>query len=254
MPLDQWLSAIDLIAREPRRINTVTGVSAWKLKTALRLGSYETAWRMLGRLRRVMAVAVGEDLLTRHVELGLIRLNSNGPNRLRVIGPKGWVVIAVEDRPSYWINRVRMQWAERASPSVRRFVPSVVLPGTHLSSDGSVPNSILNIKGYAQTETLWAPAQRAALDQVRTEYLEALDAEDFDAEPAIPAWPDCATQRVCSIFGSWWRRRHRRRPAKVSLDLELAEFCFYFNRRRWRQRRLFSDLLQRTFAIRSGTI
>ena len=249
LPLDTWIQAIDVVAREPRKINVVKGVSAWKLKSELGLGSYQTAWRMLRRIRRLMATAVEEDVLKRHVEIGLIGLRGPSTNRLHLTQLNGWVALAVEDRPGYWLGHIRMRWAARKSLLLSRFVSGVVQDGTQLSSDGSIPESALNIKGYSRHESPWANDERMRLKRYPVLAHRSRDAVYIGDPPSKPDWPNCPTQRACRIFTSWRQRRHRGgAPLTVDLVGELAEFCFYFNRQRWDRDKLFADLAQTMLA------
>jgi len=54
LPLSKWLQAIWYVTEESG------GVSALSLQRALGLGSYETAWAMLHKLRRAMEPTSGK--------------------------------------------------------------------------------------------------------------------------------------------------------------------------------------------------
>ena len=250
----RWVQAAYTVAKASRRINIVRGVSAWRLKSALSLGSYETAWRMSSRLRAIMAAAVEEDRLMRHVEVGVIRVGSQEPNRLILPGWRGWIAIAAEDRPGYWLGRVRMRSAGSRPGLVAGLVSEAIVPGTPISSDGSLETMELAIRGYSNSEEhLWAPAMR---ERDRVSEPERMGGPIFEvsrdgiriAAPAVrPVWPYGPVQRVCTIFNAWWRRRHRRGQAPVDLPNQLAEFSFYFNRRRWSDDRVLWNLLTKMF-------
>lgn len=251
----RWIHAAHTVANASRRINVVSGVSAWRLQSALLLSSYETAWRMSSRLRAIMAAAVVEDRLKRHVEVGVIRVGSQEPNRLIMPGWRGWVAIAAEDRPGYWLGRVRMRSATSRRGLVAGLVSEAIDPGTPISSDGSLETTERALRGYSNSEEhLWAEAMR---ERNRVSEPDAMDGPIFEitrdgiqiAGPALlPVWPYGPVQRVCTIFNAWWRRRHRRSHSVVDLPNQLAEFCFYFNRRRWSDDRVLRNLLTKMFS------
>ncbi len=251
----RWVQAAHTVAKASRRINVVSGVSAWRLQSALLLSSYETAWRVSSRLRAIMAAAVEEDRLMRHVEVGVIRVGSQEPNRLTIPGWRGWIAIAVEDRPGYWLGRVRMRSAASRRGLVAGFVSEAIVPGTPISSDGSLETTEQTIRGYSNSEEhLWAEAMRER-DRIREP--DRMGGPIFEvfrdgiriAGPALlPVWPYGPVQRVCTIFNAWWRRRHRRSQAPVDLPNQLAEFSFYFNRRRWSDDRVFRNILTKMFS------
>jgi len=250
----RWVQAASTVANASRKINVVSGVSAWRLQSALLLSSYETAWRMSSRLRAVMAAAVDGDRLKRHVEVGVIRVGSQEPNRLIMPGWRGWVAIAAEDRPGYWLGRVRMRSAASRRGLVTDLVSETIVPGTPISSDGSLEATEKPIRGYSNSEeNLWAEAIRHRVRMSEPD----MDGPIFEisrdgiqiAGPALlPVWPYGPVQRVCTIFNAWWRRRHRRSQAPVDLPNQLAEFCFYFNRRRWNDDRVFRNVLSKMFS------
>ncbi len=110
-PLMSWFAAIWYV------VNQKQGVSALGLQRVLGLGSYETAWAWLHKLRRAM-VLPGRELLSGAVEVdetyvGARHTSVGG----RSPGHKAIVVIAVEgDEAPERPERVRMQ----RIPNVKR--------------------------------------------------------------------------------------------------------------------------------------
>jgi hypothetical protein len=202
------------------------------------------------------------DVLSLHVEVGLIQLDRAGENRLRIAGDGRWVAIAAEDRKSYWVGRIRMLCGPSSQLLVRQLISTAVRPGTGVSSDRSVPEVDLEIEDFRRSPSLWDEARREADRLRRADYLPwdepgeikpgeptALSVPAGRSAPA--AWatlPDGPTQRVCRIFRAWWQRRHRSKAQASDLDGELAEFSFLFNRRRWQNERVATDLLTWTLA------
>src|ERR1017187_6991978 len=102
-PLVSWFAAIWYV------VNQKQGVSALGLQRVLGLGSYETAWAWLHKLRRAM-VLPGRELLAGAVEVDEGELHRGASYRGR--GPRRdrqpIVAIAVEDRGAA-SGRVRMR-------------------------------------------------------------------------------------------------------------------------------------------------
>jgi hypothetical protein len=128
-PLVSWFAAVWYV------VNQKQGVSALGLQRVLGLGSYQTAWAWLHKLRRAM-VLPGRDLLSGAVEvdesyIGARRAGSSG----RGAGGKVIVAIAVESRDRA-PGRVRM----RRIPDVTKdtltdFVLDHVQRGTEVRTD-----------------------------------------------------------------------------------------------------------------------
>jgi hypothetical protein len=111
-PLVSWFAAIWYV------VNQKQGVSALGLQRVLGLGSYQTAWAWLHKLRRAM-VLPGRELLTDAVEVdetyvGARRAGAAG----RGVTGKPIVAIAVEDRGEA-SGRVRMRRIPDVTPTRR---------------------------------------------------------------------------------------------------------------------------------------
>jgi transposase-like protein len=206
------------------------GVSAQSLQRALDIGSYQTAWAMLHRLRSVL-VRPGRDLLTGTVEVDetFIGGEEAGLRGGRARGKKSLVGIAVEVREPKGIGRCRMAVLEDASAaSLRPFVTGNVGPGTRVITDAWQGYHGLDSLGYARDRR----SQRAAR------------ARGQDPAELLPA-----VHRVASLAKRWLLGTHQGSVDAAHLASYLDEFVFRFNRRRSASRGLvFCRLLELTAA------
>jgi transposase-like protein len=142
-PLMTWFAAIWYVT------NLKNGVPALGLQKALGLGSYETAWSMLHKLRRAM-VLPGRDPLSGLVEVGEIHLG--GVERDvdgRHTDNKATIVIAVELSSPAGLGRVRMTPVLRvAQAQLLDFVGRSVAKGSVVRTDGRAIYSRLSALGY----------------------------------------------------------------------------------------------------------
>src|SRR5262249_58011876 len=107
------------------------GVSAVGLKRVLGLGSYETAWALLHRLRRAM-VRPGRELLASELEVDESYLGGSRPGR-RGRGALGEqiVAIAAEALPRGAIGRIRISRIPDCSEeTLTGFVQAAAEPGS----------------------------------------------------------------------------------------------------------------------------
>ena len=139
-------------------------MSALGLRRELGVGSYETAWAMLHRLRRVMA-ADSVERLTGTVEVGLLDIGvvERGGDALR--NGDATVAIAVEARSS---GPGRLRLASLDGPSELQlfdFVSRAVDQGATVRTDGSPVSRRL---AAGLRHELHEDADRDALAQART--------------------------------------------------------------------------------------
>jgi hypothetical protein len=130
-PLTVWFTACWLFATQK------DGISALSLQRALEIGSYQTAWAMLGRLRSVL-VRPGRDRLSGTVEVDETYIGGDEPGLRggRARGKKVLTGIAVEIREPKGIGRCRMALlADGSSASLHPFVTSNVEPGATVITD-----------------------------------------------------------------------------------------------------------------------
>ncbi len=131
-PLLMWFRAMWWVT------NQKTGVSALGLKRLLGLGSYQTAWAWLHKLRRAMA-RPGRERLSGRVEidetyLGGHETERGGGARGRGTTRKTLVAIAAEEAGA-GIGRIRMQRITGATTvNLERFIRASIEPGSVMRS------------------------------------------------------------------------------------------------------------------------
>jgi hypothetical protein len=223
-PLTVWFTAYWLFA------TAKDGISALSLQRALEIGSYQTAWAMLGRLRSVL-VRPGRDLLTGTVEVDETYIGGEEPGLRggRARGKKVLTGIAVEVRQPKGIGRCRMALlADGSSGSLHPFITSHVEPGATVITDAWMGYSGLAGLGYAHQRR----SQRAAR------------ARGEDPGKLLPA-----VHRVASLAKRWLLSTHQGSVEEAHLQSYLDEFVFRFNRRRSRSRGL---VFYRLFELAAG--
>ncbi len=214
-PLVSWFAAVWYV------VNQKQGVSALGLQSVLGLGSYQTAWAWLHKLRRAM-VLPGRELLSGAVEvdesyIGARRVGSGG----RGAGGKAIVAIGVEERGQA-PGRVRM----RRIPDVTKdtltdFVLENVARGTEVRTDGW--------QGY--------------FDIGRHRFQHVVTNVSASGDPAHVVLPH--VHLVASLVKRWVLGTHQGAISHAQLDYYLDEFTFRFNRRHSRHRGLlFYRLLE----------
>ena len=202
------------------------GVSALGLQRVLGLGSYETAWTWLHKLRRAM-VRPGRDCLAGEIEIDETYVG--GPEegkRGRQTEDKAIVVVAAE-KSGRGIGRIRLRHvADGSADSLSPFVQAVAVPGSTIHTDGW--------SGYARLPTLGYQHQVTVISG------------GFD--PAHVVMP--RVHNVASLLKRWLMGTHQGGIQDQHLDYYLDEFTFRFNRRKSRSRgKLFFRLLQQAVAI-----
>jgi hypothetical protein len=131
-PLTVWFAASWLFATQK------DGVSALSLKRALKIGSYQTAWAMLHRMRSVL-VHPGRERLTGSVEVDESYFGGEEPGLRggRQKGKKALVAIAVERMEPKGFGRCRMvPIVDASEDSLGRFLQENVEPGARVITDG----------------------------------------------------------------------------------------------------------------------
>lgn len=131
-PLTVWFTACWMFAAQK------DGISALSLQRSLEIGSYQTAWAMLHRLRSVL-VRPGRDRLTGTVEVDETYFGGEeaGLSGGRAKGKKVLVGVAVEHRKPVGYGRCRLAILDDASAdSLHPFVSAHVEPGTTVITDG----------------------------------------------------------------------------------------------------------------------
>ena len=202
--------------------NQKHGVSALGLQRLLGLGSYQTAWTILQKLRTAM-VRPGRDRLHGSVEVdesyvGGIEQGVRG----RGAETKFIVVIAIEVLSPKGFGRVRMQRVDDVSgTSLLPFVAAAVETGSEVHTDGW--------KGYNGLS--------------KHEYRHRVTNISSSGDPAHVSMP--GVHRIAALLKRWLLGTHQGSVTAAHLDAYLNEFAFRFNRRHSRRRGLlFLRLMQ----------
>jgi transposase-like protein/ribosomal protein L37AE/L43A len=154
-PLTVWFRAIWLVTSQK------TGVSAAGVQRVLGLGSYQTAWTWLHKLRRAM-VRPGRDRLTGRVEVDETYLGGLEEGvRGRQTERKALIIVAAqEDGPG--IGRIRMRRIVDASAdSLVPFIQDSVEAGSVVHTDGWLGYEPLGSNGYDHEVTFLKGKKKA---------------------------------------------------------------------------------------------
>src|ERR1035437_3288917 len=219
-PLPTWFRAMWWVSSQK------TGASALGLQQGLGLGSYQTAWAGLHKLRRAM-VRPGRDRLTGRVEVDETYLGGVEEGvRGRQTERKALIAVAAEE-DGQGIGRIRMRRIPDASAdSLQAFVEEAVTPGSLLHTDGLLSDDRLEKHGYRH---------RITFLKGRTE----------SAAELLPR-----VHRVVSLLKRWMFGTHQGAVSPAHLDDYLDEFTVRFNRRTPRHRgKLFYRLVQQAVAV-----
>jgi hypothetical protein len=222
-PLRSWFGAIWQL------VSAKQGMSALQLKRMMGLGSYETAWAQLHKLRRAM-VRPGRELLSGLVEVdeGYVGGREEGVAG-RQTQDKSPVAVAVEVRAGKRrevAGRVRLSRVEPLTkPGLEGFVREAIAPGSGIRTDGWGVYADLPEFGY----------RHLPITISRT------------GKPASASMPH--VHRVLSLLKRWLLGTHQGAVKPQQLDYYLDEFTFRFNRRHSRHvGLLFYRLLQEAVA------
>jgi transposase-like protein len=219
-PLTVWFNACWLF------VTGKDGVSALSLQRTLEIGSYQTAWAMLHRLRSVLVRPERERLAgTVEVDETFIGGEEPGLRGGRAKGKKVLTAIAVEVIEPRGFGRCRMVPVPDASAaSLHTFVSEHVASGARVVTDGWQGYRGLDKLGYTHERR----SQRAAR------------ARGEDPGELLPA-----VHRVAALAKRWLLGTHQGAVDDAHLPDYLDEFVFRFNRRRSRSRGLlFYRVLQ----------
>jgi transposase-like protein len=202
-----------------------TGASALGLQRQLGLGSYETAWTWLHKLRRAM-VRPGRDRLAGHVEVDETYLGGLSAPRGRSTAKKALVVVAVE-LVGPRLGRIRLRRIKDASADrLQAFIDEAIEPGSLLHTDGWAGYHPVGRHGYRHQVTI------------------------LRGQQAAPSRLLPHVHRVVSLLRRWLLGTHQGAVTPAHLDYYLDEFTFRFNRRTSRHAgQLFFRLAQQAVAV-----
>ena len=219
-PLTVWFAACWYFATGK------DGISALSLKRMLEIGSYQTAWAMLHRIRCVL-VRPGRDRLSGRVQVDETYVGGHEPGLAggRAKGHKTLTGIAVEVHEPKGFGRIRMApLADLSASTLHRFVTEHVELGSVVITDGWTGYQGLLELGYVHDRRI----QRTA--QARGEEPHSL----------LPG-----PHRVASLAKRWLLGTHQGSVKDEHLQSYLNEFVFRFNRRTSRSRgMLFYRVMQ----------
>lgn len=214
-PLTMWFRAIWYVTTQKN------GTSALGLQRVLGLGSYQTAWAWLHKLRRAM-VGPGRDRLTGWIEVdetyvGGLEEGAAG----RSSTAKALIVIAAQ-ADGNGIGRIRMKPIQDvSSDSLHPFILDSIESGSTVHTDGWPGYKGIERHGYDRE-------------------VSVLGGDRKSASRLLPR-----VHRVASLLKRWLLGTHQGAVSRAHLPYYLDEFTFRFNRRKSKNRgKLFYRLIQ----------
>jgi len=201
------------------------GASALGLQRVLGLGSYQTAWAWLHKLRRAM-VRPGRDPLSGWIEVDETYVGGwEEGMKGRRHGEKSLVVIAAQVAGNR-IGRIRMRVVPDASAgSLHPFIEGSIAPGSTIHTDGWQGYASIDKKGYDHE-------------------ISRIRGRPKEASKLLPH-----VHRVASLLKRWLLGTHQGAVEPQHLSYYLDEFTFRFNRRTCKSRgKLFYRLIQQAVA------
>ena len=219
-PLTVWFRAMWWMTSQKN------GISALGLQRVLGLGSYQTAWVCLHKLRRAM-VRPGRERLAGIVEADETYLGGLEEGvRGRQTASKALIAVAAEE-DGKGIGRIRMRRiADASAHSLISFVQESVEPGSVVHTDGWLGYEPLQGSGYIHRLTFLRGQQKSPSELL----------------PRV--------HRVVSLLKRWLLGTHQGAVNIEHLDGYLDEFTFRFNRRKSHSRgKLFYRLAQQAVAV-----
>ncbi len=220
LPLTLWFRAIWHV------VSQKNGISALGLQRVLGLGSYETAWTWLHKLRRAM-VRPGRDRLAGRIEVdeAFVGASEKGVNG-RETRTKAKIVVAAQE-DGLRIGRVRLRCVKDFSGTrLTGFVREAVEPGSTVHTDGWQAYNGLAAMGYRHEVTV-------------------LSASENVGEELLPL-----VHRVIAHLKRWLMGTHHGAASPEHMNDYLQEFAFRFNRRTSRSHgKLFYRLVQQAMQI-----
>lgn len=219
-PLTMWFRVIWWVT------SLKTGASALAMQRVLGLGSYETAWTWLHKLRRAM-VRPGRDRLAGRVEVDETYVGASEEGlRGRRTEKKALIVVAAQEDGKR-TGRIRMARIRDASAdSLEAFIEQSIEPGSVVHTDGWEGYASIEKKGYQHEVTVLARRKESASELL----------------PRV--------HHVVGLLKTWLAGTLHGAISHEHLDYYLDEFTFRFNRRRSKSRgKLFYRLVQQAVQV-----
>jgi len=200
-PLTVWFRAMWAVTSQKN------GASAKGVQRVLGLGSYDTAWTWLHKLRRAM-VRPGRDRLAGAVEVDETFYGGEEQGvRGRQTQDKSLIVIAAQEDGA-GIGRIRMRRIpDASSESLLPFIEETIELGSVVHTDGWLGYLPVEKKGYHH----------------RVTFLKGKKESASELMPRV--------HRVASLLKRWLLGTHQGAVSREHLDYYLDEFTFRFNRR-----------------------
>jgi transposase-like protein len=215
-PLPMWFRAMWHIT------NQKYGANALGMKRLLGLGSYNTAWQWLHKLRRAM-VRPDRDKLCGMIEVDETYVGGEKPGkRGRGAAGKALVGVAVEmnsNEDDHALGRIRLQHLENASAeSLIPFIQNVIQPDSTIRTDDWAGYTNLNAYGFTHV---------------------SLGSKELKS-----------VHLVAALLKRWLLGTYQGAVRPSHLTYYLDEFTFRFNRRKSASRgKLFYRLVQQAMMI-----
>ena len=192
-PLKMWFRAVFEISS--RR----NGISAKDLQRILGLGSYETAWTWLHKLRAAL-VRPNREPLAKSVQVDEAFVGDKEGKQL--------VLVATETDAKTGMARVRMSHADNNdAKTVARFAAAEIAPDAGVTSDGHKGYSAKSLGEREHTAIVQTKAERAEADTLQ------------------------ATHWTISLLKRWLLGTHASAVRPKHLQAYLDEYAFRHNRR-----------------------
>ncbi|MDG6226256.1 MAG: IS1595 family transposase, partial [Candidatus Thermoplasmatota archaeon] len=156
-PLRLWFSAIWYV------VNQKNGTNALGLQRVLGFKSYQTAWAMLHKLRRVM-IRPHREKLSGIIEVDEFYIGKKEDEKKgRLVENKSIVIVAVEMNNKKGLGRVRLRQIKNVSEdSLIPFINDVVEKGSTIKTDGWVGYYNVEKNGFIHDVTIISSSNNPA--------------------------------------------------------------------------------------------
>ena len=201
------------------------GASALGVQRVLGLGSYQTAWAWLHKLRRAM-VRPGRDRLAGTIEVDETYWGAAEEGMIgRRTEDKALIIVAAQEDGPRKIGRIRVRCIPTLTKAtLHQFIADSIAPGSVVRTDG-LP-AYRGMEGYRHEPLVITGSGQTGSDLLPRIHL------------------------VVSLIKRWLMGTHQGGISHRHLDYYLDEYTFRFNRRHSASRgKLFYRLLQQTVQV-----